>query len=154
MAPPALVASDRKQMIGADYIDLYSVCTSHEERNNLTIRTFMRRFTRLSLGFSKKLENLAAAVAMHVAHYNFCRIHGSLRTTPAMAAEVVDELWTIEDLYDAVVAWPSARHKPPAWGGFSCAGGRMPGGRKPSRINRSEDGYTRPPAANVPDLRW
>ena len=60
--------------------------------------------TRLSLGFSKKLENLAAAVALHVAHYNFCRIHSSLKMTPAMAAGVINDLWTIEDLYDAVMA--------------------------------------------------
>jgi len=69
-----------------------------------TIRTFMKRFTRLSLGFSKKLENLAAAVALHVAHYNFVRVHSSLKVTPAMAAGVIDDLWTIEDLYDAVMA--------------------------------------------------
>ena len=59
-------------------------------RNNLTIRTFICRFTRLSLGFTKKLENLAAAVALHVAYYNFFRRHGSLRITPAMAAAVTD----------------------------------------------------------------
>ena len=58
-------------MVGAEDIDPYSICTSHAERNNLTIRTFMRRFTRLSLGFSKKLDNLVAAVALHVAHYDF-----------------------------------------------------------------------------------
>jgi hypothetical protein len=64
----------------------------------------MKRFTRLSLGFSKKLENLAAAVALHVAHYNFCRVHGSPdKITPAMAAGVINELWAIEDLYDAVM---------------------------------------------------
>jgi hypothetical protein len=84
-------------------IDLKSICTSHVDRNNLSIRTFMRRFTRLSLGFSKKLENLAAAMALHVAHYNFCRIHGSLKLTPAMAAGVIGELWTIENLYDAAM---------------------------------------------------
>ena len=64
----------------------------------------MKRFTRLSLGFSKKLENLAAAVALHVAHYNFVRVHSSLTMTPAMAAGVINDLWTIEDLYDAVMA--------------------------------------------------
>ena len=64
----------------------------------------MKRFNRLSLGFSKKLENLTAAVALHVAHYNFCRVHGGLeKITPAMAAGVIVELWTIEDLYDAVM---------------------------------------------------
>ena len=102
--PPTMIASERRQILGLDDIDLRSICTSHVERNNLTIRTFMKRFTRLTLGFSKKLENLAAAVALHVAHYNFCRIHGTLKVTPAMAAGVIAELWTIEDLYDAVMA--------------------------------------------------
>ena len=73
------------------------------ERNTLTIRTLMRRFTRLSLGFSKKLECLAAAVALHVAYYNFCWQHRSLDgITPAMAAGVVKELWTLEDLLAAI----------------------------------------------------
>jgi hypothetical protein len=60
----------------------------------------MRRFTRLSLGFSKKLENLAAAVSMHFAYYNFCRRHITLRVTPSMAAGVTGTLWSLEDLYD------------------------------------------------------
>ncbi len=66
---------------------------------NLTIRTFMRRFTRLTLGFSKKLPNLRAAVALHVFHYNFCRIHGSLKMTPAMKAGVTDRLWSLEGFF-------------------------------------------------------
>jgi hypothetical protein len=59
----------------------------------------MRRFTRLALGFSKKLENLTAATAIHVAVYNFCRIHSTIRCTPAMAAGVIDRLWGTGDLY-------------------------------------------------------
>ena len=78
--------------------DPASICTSHVERNNLTIRTFMRRFTRLSLGFSKKVENLRAAVALHVFHYNFCRIHSRLKRTPAMAAGVTEKPWRLRDL--------------------------------------------------------
>jgi hypothetical protein len=62
------------------------VSTSYVERNNLTMRMQFRRFTRLTNAFSKKLDNLIAALALHFAHYNFCRIHGSLRITPAMAA--------------------------------------------------------------------
>jgi hypothetical protein len=62
----------------------------------------MRRFTRLALGFSKKVENLAAATAIHVAVYNFCRIHSTIRCTPAMAAGVIDRLWGMGDLFDAV----------------------------------------------------
>jgi hypothetical protein len=62
------------------------VCTSHIERQNLTIRMSMRRLTRLTNGFSKKWENLKAAYALHFAHYNFCRIHSSIKCTPAMEA--------------------------------------------------------------------
>jgi hypothetical protein len=62
----------------------------------------MQRFTRMVLGFSKKVENLAAATAIHIAVYNFCRIHGSLKCTPAMAAGVIDKLWDMNDLYAAV----------------------------------------------------
>lgn len=63
----------------------------------------MKRFARLSLGFSKKFDNLAAAVSLHFAHYNFCRVHGSLRMTPAMAAEVTPRLWSLSDLYQAAL---------------------------------------------------
>lgn len=74
------------------------ICTSHVERNNLTMRTFLRRLTRLSLGFSKKLENLKHAIALHFAFYNFCRIHKSLRVTPAMEAGIADHVWTLGEL--------------------------------------------------------
>jgi IS1 family transposase len=70
------------------------ICTSHVERQNLTMRMQMRRFTRLTNAFSKKLENLKAACALHFCHYNFCRIHQSLRVTPAMAAGVTTEVWS------------------------------------------------------------
>jgi IS1 family transposase len=99
-APPKLARTDRININGIT--NLRTICTSHVERNNLTIRTFMKRFARLALGFSKKVENLVAATAIHVAVYNFCRIHGSLKSTPAMAAGVVDRLWGMGDLYDAV----------------------------------------------------
>lgn len=72
--------------------------TAYVERNNLTIRQQIRRFTRLTLGFSKKLANLQAAVALYFAWYNFCRIHGSLRVTPAMAAGVSEVVWDLERL--------------------------------------------------------
>ncbi|MCA1612588.1 MAG: DDE-type integrase/transposase/recombinase [Acidobacteria bacterium] len=74
------------------------VSTSFVERQNLTMRMSMRRFTRLTNGFSKKLENLEHAVALHFMHYNFVRIHQTLRCTPAMAAGVSKTLWTIEDI--------------------------------------------------------
>ncbi len=75
-------------------------CTSHVERQNLNMRMSMRRFTRLTNGFSKKVENLRAAVALHFAHYNFVRIHRSLRITPAMAAGVTDRVWDLQELVD------------------------------------------------------
>ena len=100
--PPVMVAVERRQITGLADINLNSICTSHVERNNLTIRTFIKRFTRLSLGFSKKLENLAAAVALHVAHYNFCRVHSTTRVTPAMAAGVTDHVWELEELLAAI----------------------------------------------------
>ena len=74
------------------------ICTSHVERQNLTMRMQMRRFTRLTNAYSKKLENLKAACALHFAHYNFCRIHQSLRVTPAMAANVTNHVWSLETL--------------------------------------------------------
>ena len=74
------------------------VSTSYVERHNLSMRMGMRRFTRLTNAFSKKLENLHAAVGLHFAHYNFVRLHSSLRTTPAMAAGVDNRLWSLEEL--------------------------------------------------------
>jgi IS1 family transposase len=74
------------------------VSTSYVERQNLTMRMSMRRFTRLTNAFSKKIENHAHAVALHYMHYNFVRIHKTLRVTPAMAAGVADRLWDISDI--------------------------------------------------------
>jgi len=65
------------------------------ERNKLTMRIFLRRLTRLTLGFSKKLENLKHAVALHFAHYNFCRVHNTLRVIPAMEAGTTDHVWSL-----------------------------------------------------------
>lgn len=80
--------------------DQAHISTSHVERQDLTMRMSMRRFTRLTNAFSKKLENLQAAVALHFAHYNLVRIHKTLRVTPAMAARVSDKLWTLEELVE------------------------------------------------------
>ena len=74
------------------------VSTSYVERNNLTIRMQIRRFTRLTNAFSKKLENLKAAVALHFAHYNFMRIHRTLRSTPAMEAQITDHIWGWDEI--------------------------------------------------------
>ncbi len=74
------------------------ISTSHVERANLSVRTHLRRFTRLSLGFSKSLEHLKAAVALYMAFFNFCRVHQSLRITPAMECGIADHIWTVEEL--------------------------------------------------------
>jgi IS1 family transposase len=80
------------------------ISTSYVERQNLTMRMSMRRFTRLTNGHSKKAENHAHMVSLHFMHYNFCRIHKSLRITPAMAAGVTDRLWSVEDMVDLLDA--------------------------------------------------
>ncbi|HWZ42184.1 MAG TPA: IS1 family transposase [Candidatus Saccharimonadales bacterium] len=77
------------------------ICTSHVERQNLTMRMMMRRFTRLTNAFSKKLDNLKAACALHFAYYNFCRVHRTLRVTPAMEAGITDHVWSIAELIGA-----------------------------------------------------
>ena len=78
--------------------DRKHVSTSYIERQNLTMRMTMRRFTRLTNGFSKKVENHAYSVALYTMHYNFCRIHASLRVTPAMEAGITNHVWTIEEM--------------------------------------------------------
>jgi IS1 family transposase len=87
----------RKTTITGDP-DERHISTSYVERQNLTMRMSMRRFTRLSNGFSKKLENHKYAVALHFMFYNFCRIHQSIRVTPAMEAGVADHVWSIEEV--------------------------------------------------------
>lgn len=80
--------------------DQAHISTSLVERQNLTMRMRMRRFTRLTNAFSKKVENLQAAVSLHFAHCNFVRMHKTLRMTPALAAGVTDRLWSLEELVD------------------------------------------------------
>jgi IS1 family transposase len=84
------------------------VSTSYVERQNLTMRMHMRRFTRLTNGFSKKVENHAHSVALHYMFYNFCRIHQTLRVTPAMEAQLADHVWSLEDLC-ALLPKPTVR---------------------------------------------
>lgn len=79
------------------------ISTSYIERQNLTMRMSMRRFTRLTNTFSKKVENLKAAVALHFAHYNFVRVHRTLRVTPTMAAGITSSLLTLEELLKKVL---------------------------------------------------
>ena len=78
------------------------ISTSYVERQNLTMRMSLRRFTRLTNAFSKKIENHAHAVALHFMHYNFCRLHQTLKITPAMAAGVTDKLWEMSDIVKLV----------------------------------------------------
>src|SRR4051812_27562088 len=80
------------------------ISTSYVERSNLTLRMSSKRFSRLSNGFSKKLEPHCAAVSLYVAHYNLCRVHESLKCTPAVALGIADRVWTIGDLLDAAMA--------------------------------------------------
>jgi IS1 family transposase len=79
------------------------ISTSYVERQNLTLRMTQKRFARLTNGFSKKLTNHAAAVSLYVSHYNLCRVHEALRTTPAVALGIADRVWTIGDLIDVVL---------------------------------------------------
>jgi IS1 family transposase len=109
-APPEMTGTERKGIKGIRGKDQErTICTSHVERHNLTIRTLMKRFTRLSLGFSKKLANLEAAVAIFLAYYNFCwrtRLPGKsgrTRVPAAMAVGVSDTMMTFEELFDAVM---------------------------------------------------
>jgi IS1 family transposase len=94
---PAKYISSTKQVVTGNP-DLDHASTSYVERQNLTMRMGMRRFTRLTNGFSKKAANLAYAVSLHFMYYNFVRIHQSLRVTPAMEAGITDHLWTLEDI--------------------------------------------------------
>ena len=94
---PARLASTNKVYVSGSP-DPSLVSTSIVERQNLTMRMHMRRFTRLTNGFSKKIENHAHAVAIHFAYYNFCKIHSSIRVTPAMEAGITDRVWSIEEL--------------------------------------------------------
>lgn len=98
-SPPQVVDSERTVVWGD--VDPSTICTSHVERQNLTMRMNMRRLTRLTNAFSKKVENLRAAVALHFGYYNFVRIHRSLNVTPAMEAGVTNYVWTFGDLLDS-----------------------------------------------------
>lgn len=95
-SPNVLLETKRRQVWGAP--DPKHISTAYVERQNLTMRMSMRRFTRLTNGFSKKAENLNHALALHFMHYNFCRKHQTLKTTPAIKAGLTDRIWTLHDL--------------------------------------------------------
>lgn len=103
-SPGSIISSEKTVITGEP--DKSKISTSYVERQNLTLRMQMRRFTRLTNGFSKKLANHRAAVALHVAWYNLCRIHETLRMTPAMAIGVTDRIWSVGELVDTALAQP------------------------------------------------
>lgn len=107
---PAECVGARKERVEGNP-DPAHVSTSYAERNNLTMRMHMRRFTRLTNAFSKKVENHAYAVALHMMYYNFVRMHSKLRMTPAMAAGVSDRLWEIGDIVKLIEAAEPAPKK-------------------------------------------
>jgi IS1 family transposase len=94
---PAEIVKSERHIVYGNPIGKY-ISTSHVERQNLTMRMKMRRFTRLTNAFSKKIEATENSVALHFMHYNFCRIHQTLKTTPAMAAGVADHVWSLEEV--------------------------------------------------------
>ena len=87
------------------------ISTSHVERQNLTMRMHMRRFTRLTNAFSKKVENHAYAVVLHFMYYNFAKVHQTLKVTPAMEAGLTDRLWDVEDIVALIDAYEPAPKK-------------------------------------------
>jgi IS1 family transposase len=95
-SPAEVVSTEAVPVIG--HPDPERICTSHVERQNLTMRMMIRRLTRLTNAFSKKWENLWAALCLHFAFYNFCRIHRTIRVTPAMEAGITDRTWELGEL--------------------------------------------------------
>ena len=99
-SPCEVVAVEREIVSGVPT----QISTSYVERSNLSLRMASRRFTGLTNGFSKKLDNHVAAVSLYVAHFNLCRVHETQRTTPAVAIGVADHVWSIGELLDAALA--------------------------------------------------
>lgn len=111
-SPAGFVKAEKRTIVGNP--KLGAISTSYVERQNLTMRMGMRRFTRLTNGFSKKIENLEYAVSLHFMHYNFARIHKTLRVTPAMEASISDHVWSLEEIASLVpepVAKPRGPYK-------------------------------------------
>jgi hypothetical protein len=102
-SPGECNGAERRRVEGRP--DPAHICTSYVERANLTLRMGSRRFTRLTNGFSKKAENHAHSVAIHMMHYNFVRIHQTLRCSPAMAAGVTPKLWELPHMVNILEDW-------------------------------------------------
>jgi IS1 family transposase len=138
-SPSRVVRVDREAVYGSP--EEAQISTSFVERQNLTLRMQMRRFTRLTNAFSRRPRNHAAAVALHVAHYNLCRWHETIRCTPAMALGVTDHVWTIEELIEAAMSAPEPKPGPKAPRTSDRTGGYgfnrnegLPEGRKPVQL--------------------
>jgi IS1 family transposase len=99
-SPAAVIAVEREAVYGVPA----QISTSYVERSHLTLRQSCKRFVRLGTGFSKKLENHASAVSLYVAHYNLCRVHEALKTTPAVQLGIADHPWSLGELIDAALA--------------------------------------------------
>lgn len=109
-SPAKCIGCDMKVVTGNP--DPKHVSTSYVERQNLTMRMSMRRFTRLTNGFSKKIDNHRHAVALYFFYYNFCRVHQTLRVTPAMESGLTDHVWSIEEMV-ALLPDPVAKKRGP-----------------------------------------
>jgi len=105
-SPTPCIGAKKEPEIGNP--DPKHISTSYVERQNLNIRMGLRRFTRLTNAFSKKMPNHVHALAIYFVHYNFVRIHQSLRVTPAMAAGVSKTLWNVEDIVRIIEEWEAA----------------------------------------------
>jgi hypothetical protein len=102
-SPPSCLGAQKSEIRGTP--DPEHISTSYVERQNLSMRMGMRRFTRLTNAFSKKLENHMHALSIYFMHYNFVRIHQTLRVTPAMASGVTERLWDLNDIVAVVDEW-------------------------------------------------
>ena len=112
-SPAVCVGAQKRKITGKPKAE--HISTSYAERANLTMRMHMRRFTRLTNAFSKKVENHVAAVALHTMFYNFVRMHQTLKMSPAMAAGVTDKLWEISDLVQVLEDWEAQRDNEPSF---------------------------------------
>jgi IS1 family transposase len=122
-SPAVCVGAEKRKITGKP--DPKHISTSYAERANLTMRMHMRRFTRLTNAFSKKVENHVAAVALHTMFYNFVRVHQTLKVSPAMAAGVTDRLWEISDLVKVLEDYEANAHTGP---GFDVEANKIGGG--------------------------
>lgn len=102
-SPAQIIRAKKKKICGNPDTD--KICTSHVERQNLSVRMGVRRFTRLTNAFSKKRRNHVAALALYFAHYNFCRVHGTIGTTPAAEHGLADRPWTMRELLEQLAAF-------------------------------------------------